>query len=246
MSGKTAINTWLVCQGYYYEDEPAKIDGNDVRAEDVTERKALVANSNENCFIGKPSSDILTFLTCDKHLLSGITLRISFRRSTNDFAVISESNKHNKVKISEADLYVSKMTVSDHVLTAIEKFLKTPAVYCYTEVLPRTFLATTGVQSWRQEDVFSKEPFRKTIIAMTKNRAYLGRNRTTPFHYQKFDLSQIVIYRNGLPVVGTPISTASNLRLYFFIRLRLWIFLIRVFLVYLYQIISTILLWPLT
>ena len=62
-SGKTANNTWLFCQGYYYEDEPAKIDGTDGRAEDVTERKALVANSNENHFIGKPSSD---FLTCDK------------------------------------------------------------------------------------------------------------------------------------------------------------------------------------
>ena len=37
------------------------------------------------------------------------------------------------------------MTVADHVLMAIEKTLpKTPAVYRYTEVLPRTFLATTG------------------------------------------------------------------------------------------------------
>ena len=39
----------------------------------LKQNKALVANSNENYFIGKPSSDILT---CDKHLLSGITLRI--------------------------------------------------------------------------------------------------------------------------------------------------------------------------
>ena len=92
-SGKTAKNTWLVCQGYYYEDGPAKIDGADGRAEVVAARKALVANSQENYFIGKPVSDILT---CDKHLLSGVTLRISFRRSTNDFAVIS--NKHYKVK----------------------------------------------------------------------------------------------------------------------------------------------------
>ena len=81
-------------------------------------------------------------LTCDKHLLGGVTLRISFRRSTNDFAVISESNKHYKVKIIEAHLYVRKMTVADHVLTAIEKtLLKTPAVYRYTEVLPRTFFS---------------------------------------------------------------------------------------------------------
>ena len=74
-SGKTAKNTWLVCEGYCYKDEPAKIVGTDGCAEDVTAREAHVANSNENLFIWKPSSDNLT---CDKHLLSGITLRISW------------------------------------------------------------------------------------------------------------------------------------------------------------------------
>ena len=47
------------------------------------------------------------------------------------------------------------MTVADHVLTTIEKtLLKTPAMYCYTEVLPRTFLDTTGKRSWSYEDIF--------------------------------------------------------------------------------------------
>ena len=74
-SGKTAKNTWLVCQGYYYEDEPAKIDETDGRADDVVARKALVVNSQENYFIGKPASDILTYdntylvvLLCEFHL----------------------------------------------------------------------------------------------------------------------------------------------------------------------------------
>ena len=176
-------------------------------------RKALVANSQENYFIGKPVSDILT---CDKHLISGVTLRISFTRSTNDFAVISESNKHYKVKIIEANLYVRKMTIADHVLTAIEKtLLKTPTVYRYTEVLSRTFLATTGIRSWSHEDIFSKEPVRRMIIAMATNQAYLGTNCTNPFHYQKFNLSQIVVYRNGQPIAGTPVSTTFNHRIYF-------------------------------
>ena len=106
-SGKTAKNTWLVCQGYYYEDQPAKIDGTDGRADDVVARKALVANSQENYFIGKLANNILT---CDKHLLSGVILRISFRRSTNEFSVISESSKPYKVKLIEANFYVRKMT----------------------------------------------------------------------------------------------------------------------------------------
>ena len=135
-SGKTAKNTWLVCQEYYYEDEPAKIDGTDGRPDYVAAREALVANSEENYFIGKPASDILT---CDKNLLSGVSLRISFRRFTNDFVVISESNKHYTIKIIEADLYIRKMKIADYVLMAIEKTLqKTPAVHGYTELLPQT------------------------------------------------------------------------------------------------------------
>ena len=212
-SGKTAKNTWLACQGYFYENEPGKVDGSDGRAADVTPRKASVALSAENYFIGRPASDILT---CDKHLVSGVTLRISFRRANTDFAVISESDKHYKINIIEANLYVRKMTVTDHVISAIEKtMLKTPAVYRFTEVLPRTFLATAGVRSWRQEDVFSKEPVRRLVLAMTTNAQYLGTNVTNPFHYQKFDLSQIVIYRNGQPIVGTPMSTTIDKRVYF-------------------------------
>ena len=93
--------------------------------------------------------------------------------------------------------------------------MKTPAIYNYIEVLPRTYLATTGVQSWRQEEVFAKEPVRRMILAMSSNTVYLGTNRTNPFHYQKFQLSEIIVYRNGLPIAGTPVSTTDNKRLYY-------------------------------
>ena len=49
---------------------------------------------------------------------------------------------------------------------------------------------------------------------MATNQGYLGINRTNPFHYQKFNLSQIVVYRNGQPIIGTPVSTTFNLRIY--------------------------------
>ena len=51
------------------------------------------------------------------------------------------------------------MTVTDYVLSSKEKtLLNKPAIYNYIEVVPKTFLAPAGVQSWRQEDVFAKEP----------------------------------------------------------------------------------------
>ena len=36
-----------------------------------------------------------------------------------------------------------------------------------------------------------------------------------PFHFQKFDLEQIYVYRSGIPVTDSPISTTDNKRLYF-------------------------------
>ena len=172
------------------------MDGTAGRAVDVAERKRLVAASAELRLFGKIACD---FLSCDKHLISGVTARLSLRHSPNDFVVISEDNgKHYQVKITEANLYVRKMTVTDFVLSTIEKtLLKSPGKYNYFEVLPRTLLATTGVQSWGQEDVFAKEPVRRMIVAMSTNEAYLGTNTSNLFHYQKIRLNEIIVYRNG-------------------------------------------------
>ena len=50
---------------------------------------------------------------------------------------------------------------------------------------------------------------------MATNQPYLGTNRTNLFHYQTFFLSQIVVYRNGQPIDGTPVSTTFNHPIYF-------------------------------
>ena len=92
-------------------------------------RKALVAKSQEANLLGKPASDSLT---CDKHLIGGVTLRISYRRSNNFFVFISESNKHYKVKLKEANLYMRKTTVTDPVLTEIERTLKKHLLFTVT------------------------------------------------------------------------------------------------------------------
>ena len=126
--GKDAKKTWLACQSYYYEDNPSGIDSANGWAEDFAERKRIVAASSEIRLFGKIACN---FLSCDKHLISGVTITLSLRRSPNDFVIMSEqSNKHYQVQITEANLYVRKMTVTDFVLSSIEKtLLKTPALY---------------------------------------------------------------------------------------------------------------------
>ena len=48
------------------------------------------------------------------------------------------------------------------------------------------------------------------MIAMNTNAVFVGSNNSNPFHYQKFDLSEVVIYKNGMPLVDTPLSTVEN------------------------------------
>ena len=115
--GSDAKKTWLKCQGYDYEADPTGVP-----ASTITARQETVRRSAQLTLYGKKATD---FFSCDKHLTSGVTLRISFRRSQDDFAIVSEDGaKHYKIKIDEANLFVRKMTVSDIVLGAIEKKLQ--------------------------------------------------------------------------------------------------------------------------
>ena len=138
---KDAKATWLACQGYSYEVNPGAI-----ATAEVNRRKALVRQSAECNFYGKVAVD---FFTCDRNLFSGISLQIYFRRSIDDFVAISDdAGKSFKVKIIEANLYVTKMTMNDDVLSAIEKTLfSSPASYPYLETITKTFLASSGLQS---------------------------------------------------------------------------------------------------
>ena len=62
---------------------------------------------------------------------------------------------------------------------------------------------------------FAREPVRQVIIALNTNNAFLGTNRTNPFHYQKFGLEQVTLRRNGLPIAITPISTHDHKLIFF-------------------------------
>ena len=111
---KDAKNTWLACQGYSSEEDPSAI-----KAGEIARRKNSVRESAECTFYGKVAVD---FFTCDKHVLSGVTLRIAFRRSIDDFVIVSDdAAKHYKVKIVEANLYVRKMKLNDETRLPLKK-----------------------------------------------------------------------------------------------------------------------------
>ena len=91
--------------------------------------------------------------------------------------------------------------------------MKAPAIYNYIEVLPRSFLATTGLRSWRQESVYANEPVLRMILAMSYNTAYLGTNRTNPCHYQKIQLKIKRFYYNTLEALDFVFNNSHGISL---------------------------------
>ena len=120
------------------------------------------------------------------------------------------------MKIVEANFYVRKLTLNDDVVSATEKTLLTSqASSLYLETLTKTVLASTGLHSWKQEDIFAREPIRRLLLCLNTHEAFLGNDGQNPFHFRKFDLEQIYIYRTRMPVTDSPISTNDDKRLYF-------------------------------
>ena len=63
--------------------------------------------------------------------------------------------------------------------------------------------------------MFAGEPVRHIIIASNTNIAYLGTTRTNHFNYQKFDLEQIILRRDDLPIASTAIVRRDQKRLFY-------------------------------
>ena len=65
-----------------------------------------------------------------------------------------------------------------------------------------------------KEYVFSREPIRRFALALVSNASFLGSKDTNPFQYQKHNLNEDIVYRNGYPVAGTPLATDDLKRVY--------------------------------
>ena len=143
-------DTWLKYQGYNYEDP------SDFTTAAFTSREQETRTSNTITLIGKIAAD---FFTCDKHLLSGVTLRLTSLRTRPEFCVIKTMMlKTIKLKLHK---HMRKMAVSENVYAAIETALtKTYAMYRYTKIIPKSFLMPQNSDSWNQENIFNGEAIR--------------------------------------------------------------------------------------
>jgi hypothetical protein len=205
--------TWLACQGYDYEAAP----GDPTDTAFTTRRTKNIAKT-WNSFYGRLAVD---FFNVEKYLIPGVELRIKLTRADPEFCVYVTKATLNpaaryQVRIDSVSLFVHKIEVAVEEYTRLERSLATrPAIYEYPEIVVKTYLVPKGHNAMIEEDIFNSAPIRRLVVAMNQITQFTGTLNSNPFHYQKFDLSRVLLYREGQAVGTTPLVLENNTRAYF-------------------------------
>jgi hypothetical protein len=182
---------------YFRDDAP---DSTDHEAEgSFKNRFDASLGSKPFEFCGRLHADIFSQ---GKVLPPGINMRITLKRSENDFLVhtlAANANTHYKVEILEATL----MVVTHKVLPTIELdhlkcFEKGElATYDINQVEVKTYtLAANSLTSINENLIQGKLPTRM-VVALIPTAAAVGTVTTNPFNYTDHTLSNITVTVNG-------------------------------------------------
>lgn len=155
------------------------------------------ATGNEVEFIGKIFSPLFFQ---EKVLPTQTSLRVILRTSPPEFYINGEEGNF-KLEIKEARLMVQKVDVvralKDSYVKLLDEghpipyFLKTPGVNHMT--------IDEGSSQFVRDNLFMGRMPRRVVIGMVETESYHGKRTKNPFNFQHFGLSEICLYKDGVP-----------------------------------------------
>jgi hypothetical protein len=148
-------------------------------------------------FIGKLFSPL--FMQ-NRVLPPQVGFRILIRKSNDAFALMHEKGEF-QIKILNAVLMVQKVSVNATLKESYNRlmdedepsqyYLPTPAVNYYT--------IESGATQFMRDDLFLGRLPRKVVIMMVDTAAYHGNAEKNPFNFHHFKVSEIGLYKDGMP-----------------------------------------------
>ena len=130
---------------------------------------------------------------------------LNFARNSDDFTILSKSSEYS-LKICDLYLEVTKIIPDASVLNQIERrFISQPMVFPLTRSKLLKYSVPKGVFDGSQYNVFTGEDLpRFILIGFVDQQAFAGAAVKNPYCFQHFNLSEISISHNNLPIPATP------------------------------------------
>ena len=196
-----AQSSHMLMQGWV-KDEAGKFD--DETNSGFVARQAWTKDS-QVCELYGPL--YLDFFKQSRYLISKIDMKIKLVPSKTDFSLNAfAATKDFKIRYDTAVLYVKRIKLNPAVMNGHARGLrKKNALYPINHTEMITFTIPRGQKSYVKERLFPIQQPKMLMIAMVTNDAFNGNLEKNPFHFQHFDLDQIILYREGENIPGHPL-----------------------------------------
>jgi hypothetical protein len=142
-------------------------------------------------------------------LINGVDMNIKLTRAPEAFYLFGPSDDAKvRIKILDATLFVTQVELKPPLLLAHANVLgmKRKAHYPITHTQIKTFTASSGAQQVSIDNAFLGPIPERLLVVLVKNSAFVGSTTTNPFHFNHFDMSNLVLYVNGVQHPAEPLT----------------------------------------
>jgi hypothetical protein len=134
-------------------------------------------------------------------LINGVDMNIKLTRVPQAFYLLAPSDDPKvRIKILDATLFITQVELKPSLLLAHANVLrmKRKEHYPVTYTQIKTFTASSGAQQVDINNAFLGSIPEMIVIAMVKNTAFVVSASTNPFHFHHYDMTNLVLYVNGV------------------------------------------------
>jgi hypothetical protein len=142
-------------------------------------------------------------------LINGVDMNIKLARAPEAFYLLGPSDDAKvHIKILDANLFVTQLELKAPLLIAYANILgmKRKAHYPVTHTQIKTFTASSGAKQVSIDNSFLGPIPERLLVVLVKNSAFVGSTTTNPFHFHHFDMSNLVLYINGVQHSAEPLT----------------------------------------
>ena len=150
----------------------------------------------------------LDLFNSDKMLINGVDMNIKLTRTPEAFYLLGPNDDAKvRIKILDATLFITQVELKPPLLLAHANVLamKRKAHYPVTHRQIKTFTARSGTQQISINNAFLGPVPDRILKVLVKNAAFVGSASTNPFHFHHYDMTNLVLYINGVQHPSEPI-----------------------------------------
>lgn len=189
---------------FWEKDTPGHLDDNDVNSGSNRglNRRSLYFSESKTADLEGPLYHDLFHI--DRYILNQVAINVRLTKARPEFCLMTKETTPNyQVLIEDIVLKACKVQINPAVIYGHAEILKTvPAKYPYTKTEVKQIAVAAGTVNFAQDQLFQNIRPNRVVVGFVNALAAAGDYTKNPFNFQHFNLNQIGLFVDNVPVTG--------------------------------------------